>query len=287
MQPVGGGAGGKSYRGFTEEHVFGANGEVVGAESIDLRADTARAVLLLHGFNDTPQSVSTLAHALHAAGWSVRAPLLPAHGRGLVEAAGMSAEVLLEFALAEYAKLAGECASVAVCGQSMGGALAVQVAVRHPEVRSLALLAPYLGMTRELRWQLVALRLVQPFVPWIRSRGGEESIHDPEARRRALGGGAFTAGMLVELKRVATDAARVLPELRVPTLYLQSREDNRIRESDALRHFAMVGSPVKEQCWLTGCGHVIAEDYCRQEVACAVVEWIERFDGTGGLVSVV
>src|SRR5688500_7618916 len=58
---------------------LGDDGVVRGAGALTLGGDPGRAVLVLHGFGDTPQSVAELAHALHADGWTVRVPLLPGH----------------------------------------------------------------------------------------------------------------------------------------------------------------------------------------------------------------
>ena len=63
----------------------GNDGIVLGAGAIAHDAVTDRAVLLLHGFGDTPQTLHYVADALFAAGYTVRAPLLPGHGRTLAE----------------------------------------------------------------------------------------------------------------------------------------------------------------------------------------------------------
>jgi hypothetical protein len=104
------------------------------------------------------------------------------------------------------------------------------------------------------------------------SSGGERSLHDPAAMKEALGaessrrldGGATVGG--------AGRGGRSCRESRCRTLYLQSREDNRITSRDAERHFAMIGSAEKVQRWFTGCGHIISADYCKDEVAGQVIE---------------
>lgn len=264
---------------FAQRRTIGDDGIVVGAQPVELTASATHAVLLLHGFNDTPQSVSSLAKSLHARGWTVRAPLLPSHGRGLRVAAGARAEVWLSFARAQYDELAARYEKVVVCGQSMGGALAVLLAAKHRDMPALALLAPYLGMPRDLQVKLVGAWVAQPALPYHRSAGGERSIHDPAARAHALGAGVVTAGMLSQLRRIASKAARDLPRVQVPTLYMQSREDNRIAEADAAQFFARIGATSKAQHWLSGCGHIIAEDYCRDEVANRVHEWFVEYAG--------
>ena len=260
---------------------FDAQGIVQGAAGFTLRAfpDASvarRAVLLLHGFNDTAQSMAYLGATLHARGWSVRAPLLPGHGRDLSTMANDSrAARWREAALAECDALRREYDSVMVVGQSMGGALAVLLATERPELPAMVLLAPYVGMPRNLQWKVAGAWIALPVLPYLRSVGGETSIHDPAARAQSLGPGIVTARTLMELRRVAEDAETALPFVGVPTLYLQSREDNRIAAHDAETHFAALGSTDKQQKWLTGCGHIISEDYCRDEVAALTAAWLE------------
>jgi carboxylesterase len=264
---------------FARRRKIGSDGIVVGAQPIELAASDSHAVLLIHGFNDTPQSVAYLAKSLHSKGWTVRAPLLPSHGRHPREAAAARAESWLSFARAQYEEMSRRYAHVAVCGQSMGGALSVLLAAKHPDMPALVLLAPYLGMPHGLQFKLVGAWVAQAAVPYRRNVGGERSIHDPEARARSLGTGLLTAGMLSQLRRIAAKAARDLKRVRVPTLYLQSREDNRITVADAERYFGEIGSATKEQRWLTDCGHIIADDYCRDDVAQQVHAWLERHAG--------
>lgn len=258
-----------------------AQGIVQGAAGFTLPASAdsgipRRAVLLLHGFNDTAQSMAYLGAKLHAHGYTVRAPLLPGHGRDLATMAAESrADRWREAVLAEYDALRREYDSVTVVGQSMGGALALLLATERPEIPALVLLAPYIGMPRNLQWKVLGAWIARVALPYLRSVGGETSIHDPAARAASLGPGVVTARTLTELRRVAEDAEAALSRVWVPTLYLQSREDNRIAAHDAEVHFAMLGSADKRQEWLTGCGHIISADYCRDEVASLTADWLD------------
>src|SRR3954465_8958427 len=61
-----------------------AESEIIkGAETIDLQEGGSHGVLLLHGFGDTPQTLSLLARRLARSGYGVFAPLLPGHGRSM------------------------------------------------------------------------------------------------------------------------------------------------------------------------------------------------------------
>ena len=255
----------------------GADGIVVGAGPIDLRADDARgAVLLLHGFGDTPQSVAALAQRLHAEdGWDVRAPLLPGHGRSLADFARSGADDWIACAREEWRALRARHPSAVLVGQSMGGALAAILAAETPTLPALVLLAPYLSRGPGLR-RLARLRhVVDLLCPYLPSRGAR-SIHDPEARRAALAYGAITGRLARELERVVLRAAPALVDVAAPTLVVHSRADNRIAVAAAESMFAVLHAPDKSLVWLDGCGHVVSADRERDRVHALTATWLAR-----------
>src|SRR6185503_9756586 len=99
-----------------------------GAETIDLQEGGSRGVLLLHGFGDTPQTLSLLAHRLHKAGYNVLAPLLPGHGRTMKAFRASNAGEWVDAARQSLATLQRRTVSTSIVGLSMGGALAVLAA---------------------------------------------------------------------------------------------------------------------------------------------------------------
>lgn len=264
-------------RAHAQRRRMDTDGHVLGAEPVHLVGTSGAAVLLLHGFNDTPQSMRHLAVRLHREGYTVLAPRLPGHGVSLRRMAREARDDAWRRAVGEaYDTLRARYTTVFLCGQSMGGALAVlqATALATPgDVPALALLAPYLGMPRALQWRSFAATLLQVFSAYHTSSGGERSIHDDAERARALGPGIVTAAMLRSLRRVALAAERALPRLTMPVLYVQSREDNRISVSAAERAFASIGARDKVQQWLTGCGHIISADFCKDVVADHVIAW--------------
>jgi carboxylesterase len=175
-----------------------------------------------------------------------------------------------------HAALATAHAQVFLCGQSMGGALSVLEAVDRPPA-ALALLAPYLGMPMSLRAKLAVAMLFEPFLAYLRAAGGERSIHDDAARAQALGPGLVTATTLAALQPVALSAETALPRVSVPTLYLQSRLDNRVPAAAAEQHFIALGAAVKEIRWFNGSGHILSVDFEKDAVAEAVLDFFGRF----------
>lgn len=254
----------------------GPDGIIPGAAPIDLRQPPpAGAVLLLHGFGDTPQTLTTLAHHLHARGLRVYAPLLPGHGRTLRDFRASRGAEWLAAARQALDLLRQDHERVGLVGLSMGGALAVLLAAEWADAPALVLLAPYLEPPAAVRWLARSAPLTGALAPYILSRS-RASIHDPAARARSLAYGASTPRLIAELVRLADRARQALPQVRAPTLYVQSREDNRLLPAAAERAFAALGARTKHLEWLTGCGHVITVDYGRDRVAALTADWLRE-----------
>lgn len=257
----------------TARRPVGSDGIVIGAGPIQLNGNPNCAALLIHGFGDTPQSMRVLAEALHCAGWTVHVMLLPGHGRPLAEYAKSTADDWAQAARAKFDEMRGMHETVVVCGISMGAALATLLAADYPDVPAVALLAPYLAMPGRVYAQMLLGNLVAFPIPYHANSGSDRSIHDANARTQTLGTGVVSTRLLGQLRIVSLRAQRVLPLVHTRVLYLQSREDNRLNAQDAIEQFARLGSKEKQQRWLTGCGHIITVDYCREEVARQVIEW--------------
>jgi len=252
---------------------LGPDGLVVGAAPIDRRADTGRAVLLLHGFGDTPQTLEYLASYLNTHGWAVRAPLLPGHGRSLAAFAASRADDWIDGARRELDVLRARYSSVSIVGQSMGGSLATILAAEARDVSALVLLAPYLSMPTRLRRAAAAHSVLGVLVPYLRG-GGERSIRDPAEAARNLAYGFTTPRLINELSRVVDLARRAASRVATPTLVIQSRQDHRIPSEAAEHAFALFTAPERRLIWTEGNGHIISVDYGRDAVFSSVVEWL-------------
>jgi carboxylesterase len=258
----------------------GTDGIIAGAEPFELvHADAhAPAVLLLHGGGDTPQTLRYLASYLYDRGYDVQVPLLPGHGRTLGEFSRVTADDWLRAARSAYREVTAKHEWVAIAGLSMGGAIAVQLAAELPSLPALALLAPYFAMPRYIA---IAARLSPvwaPVAPFVRAidPSAAPSIHDRAEAARSLGYGVFTPGALRALHRTVVRAIALLPNVKAPTLMIQSREDNRVSPPAAQRAFDRIGTPDKELVWLSGAGHVITVDYGREQIFERVVDFLAR-----------
>ncbi|HET6680248.1 MAG TPA: alpha/beta fold hydrolase [Gemmatimonadaceae bacterium] len=259
----------------------GDDGFVIDGGPIRLEgAGRNRAVLLLHGFGDTPQTLEYLAGRLRADDWNVVAPALPGHARTIREFARSTADDWLAAARREFEALRLTHDEVAVVGLSMGGALASVLAADDTTLPALVLLAPYLAMSRRVRrfsrlHALLALWRAYVFGRSVRS------IRDPLERSRNRAYGYTPPATLHELWRVVRWARGAAPRIVAPTLVIVSRQDNRIASPDAEAAFGLIGSPEKRIVWIEGAGHVITVDYGRDEVIEQTRDWLRRHSAQG------
>lgn len=252
----------------------GPDGVVQGAEAFTLAAPGGRWLLLLHGSGDTPQTLRFLGEQLHAAGFSVHAPLLPGHGRSPAAFATVDASQYHAAAQEALDLVRGQASWIGVVGLSMGGALAVPLAAESSDVRALVLLAPYLEPPSLVRWVARTSWLWGAIVPFVGGRG-EASVQDVSARGESRAYGMFSPRALRALVATAAAGRRALTAVDVPALVVHSREDIRIPTVIGERSTAALRGPT-ERHWVAGCGHVITVDYCKARVAELVIDFLAR-----------
>lgn len=259
----------------------GPDGIVLGAGPIALEGSETHVALLIHGFGDTPQTVAGLAAHLHGVhGWTVRAPLLPGHGRGLANFDQYGSDAWRDAVHREYTALKARYDVVVLVGLSMGGALATLEAARDPSLPALVLLAPYLTAPANAVRLAPLAGIINLLVPYLKGGDKVASIFDPEARAKVLGAGVAPPKRVRDLVTVAHDARLAAAAVRAPTLLIHSRTDYRIPLPVAERHQGLfTRAVVCEQIWLDGCGHVITVDFRREQVWTATAEWLDRYAG--------
>lgn len=259
----------------------GPDGLIPGASAFSLERAGAPAVLVLHGAGDTPNSMRYFAEALHAAGYAVRVPLLPGHGRQIREFAAVTADAWIAEARGELEALERRHPWVAVAGLSMGGALAARLGAdpgHGARLGAVVLFAPYLTPPAPVRLGALLSHGWGAVVEYV-STIDPRSIHDEEERARAIGYGIMTPGALRALVRTARAAFDALPGIQAPTLMVHSRHDNRVQAAAARRAFERIGASQKRLVWREIGGHILPVDHGREEIFEAVVEWLAVHGG--------
>lgn len=212
-------------------------------------------VLVLHGFTGCPQSMRGLAGAFATAGHTVELPLLPGHGTTVDDMITTGWADWSGAAEQAYRDLAGRCSEVVVAGLSMGGALTLWLASRHPEIVGIVCVNPVVevgadlvGLARDM------IAAGQDRIPGI---GG--NIADPDAVPET----AYDAAPLAPLVSLAegTDALRAdLRRVTSPLLLLNSPQDTVVPPPNAELVAEGVAGPV-ERVTLERSYHVATLDY--------------------------
>lgn len=267
-------------RRFRRRFPSDARGIILGAEPRTLEASEDRAVLLIHGYNDSPRSVERIAERLQRAGWTVRLPLLPGHGRSLEAWDAWTAEEAVALVRAEYETMRTRYRTLVVGGLSMGGALAAWMAAEG-EPDGVVLYAPMLFVPRPMQLAVSTARLWGLFTKYL-AGGGGRSIHDPVAQRQQISYGCSTRRSLEAVERIAAGTVVRLGFVRAPVLFVQSEADNRLPADQSHRAFSRLGAPDKSAVWTTGAGHVLTVDHGWEAVADATITWLTAHFGSPG-----
>ncbi|WP_375498274.1 alpha/beta hydrolase [uncultured Jatrophihabitans sp.] len=177
-------------------------------------------VVVSHGFTGTPASMRPWAQHLADAGYSVRLPLLPGHGRTWQDTNRTRWPQWYGAIEDAYLDLARTCDTVVACGLSMGGTLVTRLAEQHPDgVAGLVLVNPAYGTQRfDAKFA--------PYIAWaVRSRpaiGGDikkPGVVEAAADRTPVIAFASLAKLW---KRTVADLSTVT----APVLLYRSREDH-------------------------------------------------------------
>ena len=99
-------------------------------------------VLLVHGFTGSPAEMTLLAEALHRQGYSVEVPLLQGHGTCLEDLVPLRPQQWIEQLDQVIEAQLARGQQLVLGGLSMGSILALQAALRWPQIRALMLFSP-------------------------------------------------------------------------------------------------------------------------------------------------
>ena len=236
---------------------------------------SAFGVLVLHGFTGTPQSMRPQADALAAAGFTVELPLLPGHGTAVEDMIPTRWADWSAAAERAYAELAARTEAVLVVALSMGGTLACFLAERHPEIRGLVLVNPYVEPPAE-SYRDILRGLIADGIelgPAVGSDIAKEGVVELAYTSSPLEAGL---SLFEGIDLVAGDLARIT----CPVLLLSSRQDHVVPSSSGDLFIASASGPV-ERVWLEQSYHVATLDLDAQEIVDRTVAFVTKVFGEG------
>lgn len=225
---------------------------VPGAEPF--RADAGPlGVLLQHGFSGCPASMRPFGEWLAARGVSAIAPRLPGHGttwEDLEQTRWTDWEAESERALLD---LHARCSDVVLAGLSMGGAMMLHLAAKHPEkIRGVVVINADMRRPNLLLTPLVRafVRSVKGVGNDIKKPGQDEIVYDRVPLRAAN-----------ELGKLYRRVQRELPGVRAPLLVFTAPDDHVVKPTNARYILRRTGSERKELVRLENSYHVATLDF--------------------------
>ena len=232
--------------------------------------DGASGVLVLHGYTGSPRSMRALAEAFVDAGFSVELPLLPGHGTSVDDLVDRRYAEWFAAADAAFGRLSKPGRAVIVCGLSMGGTLALDLALQHPETAGLVLINPAVAPPAESFSALLraALDAGTVTIPSIGS----------DIAKPGQSGGGYEATPIAPLMSIfeATDAvAPRLSEISCPALLFSSRTDHVVPTESSDLVERDYGGPL-ERVMLDRSYHVATLDYDADALVRRAVAFAEK-----------
>jgi 3-oxoadipate enol-lactonase len=265
-------------------------GDIKGVSLRWFEGGTGATIVLLHGFGGAASNWTLVAPEL-ADRAHVIVPDLPGHGGS--SALPAPPETLDPFA-ERVAHLLAEPA--VVVGHSLGGVLALRLAVRRPELVRGLVLAGCAGIssaTRSAERALTLVSLVKPGKhvsrwrrPIARSAAlrrlafGSISVADPRALSpRAANGFLAGSGLYTDVRSAGDALVRSDPRLDLervlcPSLVLHGTRDAQVPLRDAFEYARRLRAPLRT---VADCGHLVIGER-PQAVLNAISDWIGQLD---------
>jgi carboxylesterase len=228
------------------------------------------AVLVLHGYTGSPQSMRPMAEALAGAGFTVELPLLPGHGTSVADMLTTSWEDWSGAVERAYLELAGRADRVVVAGLSMGGTLACWLAAAHREIAGLVCVNPAVEPVAASFFELL-----QGF-----QDSGAEVMPGigSDIAQPGVGEVAYEVTPIAPLRTMLLAVVELEPhlgEIRCPMLLFTSPKDHIVPPSSSDLLASRVSGPV-ERVTCARSYHVATLDYDGPDISAATVDFVRK-----------
>lgn len=218
-------------------------------------------VLLIHGFGGSIDEVAPLAAFLNARGIHTHCITLDGHA-GSREALGRcSVGQWIATAQQGYDHLAPFCSQVFIVGFSMGGLLAIQLALRNPVLGIATLNTPI------TYWNVP--QILSNIVTDLQQG---ESTH---IRHYIHSGCKFPINALIQFKRLLGRTKTQLGALQCPVFIAQGLQDDTTAPKSARYIHRQLASILKPLHWYPDSGHLICHSPNAPQLFCDVLQFIQ------------
>lgn len=229
--------------------------------------------LILHGFTSSLLCVEALVPMAEQLGMPYRMPVLRGHGTRPEDLRGVTWQDWYADGQAALLDLASATDGVIICGLSMGGLVALNLAAEHPGVvRGVVTIAAALRVRDPLARLSPALSRFVPMFEIDARRG----YTDQALVAQNTNYSRFATDAFVSLYRYGRVVEQLLPRVQAPLLVIHSHRDRVIKPRSAEIIYARAGSQRKELRWFERSGHEMLLDCEAPQVVAAVETFIRQ-----------
>lgn len=219
------------------------------------------AILFIHGFTGSTYEGREFADYFAERNYTVWVPLLKGHGTHPRNLKGVRWQDWHQQIRDCLMELKQRYQKVAVCGQSMGGSLALHLAAHYP-VDALITLA---GAVFLSDWRLKFIPLVRKFLFYqYKSKGPD--IRSRQAKRKSIAYPKYPVTAVVELMELLAHVKNDIMDIRVPVLLLHSRKDHVVPYENLDFIYQRVASEKKERFSFEKSYHILSVDVEQRQV---------------------
>lgn len=240
-----------------------------GSKPVSYKTPSPTGILLIHGYTSTPSSLYYLAEQFKKKKYNIELPLLSGHGTKWQDLNTVTCQDWCRDIENALKKLKKRCKKIHVLGLSMGGLLALYLAVQHPELKSIIIINHALILKD---WRLFFLPLLRLILPATKAVAAD--LKDPEADEIAY---EYTpTNGVYEIVKLQKYVKKNLSVIKQPVLIIKSREDHLIPRINVLYTFKRISSTVKEIIWLDNSYHVATLDYDKDKIVQLSLAFIKK-----------
>jgi carboxylesterase len=227
-------------------------------------------VLLLHGFTSHVNTVSGLVPYLQAAGLEYEMPVLRGHGTRFEDLEGVTHEDWYADAERALIDLWRRVDQVVIVGFSMGGLVALELAMRHPDK-----LAGVVTLAAAVKFKDPLARYARQFASLRKYWPNPTSFNDEDlALLRDKNYKQFPTETFASVYDYSREVTRRLRKVHVPIRILQSKKDQIISPVAANIIYERVSSPRRDIVWYKKSGHAMLQDMEAEKVCRDVMEFV-------------
>lgn len=234
-------------------------------------------VLVIHGFTSSPSSMYRINQTLIQQGYCVACPMLPGHGTTYKDLASATATDWFNAVLQSYQQLQKHCEHIVVIGQSLGGALALQLAYQQPEIDRLIILSPAIEAPKLLQISCRLRGLLQLLhITHIKAAGGD--IKNKRAYETCYR--KIPVPIYAELLDCFHQAKALVPQIKVPTTIFASHKDHVVSAKGIEAAYHALGTSDKELYWCDNSYHVLSRDNDLEQIIDYILGYLKTLEQT-------